>query len=744
MFNEDFKNFIVSDNNILDLQFEDTNDYNDPVTRNFRILKLPFSDELDVLYYGKKTGDVTSFSMSPFCIVNKDETFIYPVLESYISSTDNIYKILSHILVDETPREFVDRKDKYTEEHTDFHASIKNKVFENVKSFFERLDKQYTSNTIVDEDIKNFLSENTDAYEKAIANARERAIEKYADKWAPSEPTAYFVDAQKDKIYEYFRKTFEDKDAYFNETVDKFTKSNTRPNSSIIESFLIKKEYDLIVKESENNDRAKFKDAIIDIFNAPKRKTLKVIFEYPNGETNECVFSKNCFSTYSLSNIKRKIYSEDAINQIPIYAVKSIMWSRSKLLDAANFNLEYSEEDLRKDYIRLDNVSRFKAEDYKNIDFCKEIIERSFDNLSCVNKELFDNEDFIKFLFEKSDDPMKIYSDLPDPVKEDPVLFKKFFPEEKIKKIIEEEKALAFIRLIRPSIKNLDVFKYLIDLGIKPEFLFENIFDYKFYVDPKVLEIMDGKKLNFEPPYSVIGNLFDNCSLDQVEKILSKEMILKKFTYVNMSKESPLKVFDYIDVPGSQNMSRAVLWKNDSKDPSIVESFAYDQSLTFELSKIFVNSNELRKFLEQIGIDYNCSSPDNEKIIPFCSYNQSFFDLLNTENKNTFLEAELDNIQSVRIDDESAIHFSTDYVDFIYYGKNNISMKAIECPHPDEKLVRRDCSLSIDYCEMITEHLKEYVQELTSRTEEINDEDIFDIVNNHINPKVVAPDNDER
>ena len=146
----------------------------------------------------------------------------------------------------------------------------------------------------------------------------------------------------------------------------------------------------------------------------------------------------------------------------------------------------------------------------------------------------------------------------------------------------------------------------------------------------------------------------------------------------------------------------------------LIDSYIDDDFMIFELSKTFNNAYYIPKFLTKLGID-----KEPEKVLPFCSYNPLFLNYVGKDERVTFVESEIANIESFEINNDERISFTTDFCIFEFTGdtdydaSNSFENVCVTSSNDNMKMCFyfRDSEVK----NTAIENIKEYVKNLTGK-----------------------------
>ena len=600
MFTQPFIDFLNSDDKEIIYKQENNVDY--------CVYKRKINDNISMLYDVEfdNTNLYRNQSLEPVCVVNNKTNEILHVLNSYffnyeLSKTDLFKGDINDVI-----NQVKNKKNQFEEE-------VKKAVFDKFESEKDKLIEELTP-----EEIEECKSEVLDL----LINSNE-----------PKDIRLSTDINNNIKFIESLFFNYENlKDRYIQKLYDDYKED--------YKMYLgIKREYEKSMSNLETNDNEKFKSKVLEIFNSRKYKNIKIIYTHPNGDEELVEYGKE-MDRYGFEQVKRDILAHEKINDIPILAIKSIKWSRSVLLNADDYNIDYKQSEKEKDFIKLDNIGHFPEHFYKDPDFIFEAIKTNEYNVKYLTENLKNDKEFCQKILDVAPFRM-VYPSFGDDIKKDVDFVIKNFP-----KNISKYNRCDMLNLL-PGELFADM-KFI-------KFLKEQEFDLEF-VSGKMREV-DILSKEFK---EVLGdyklhNIYNSNILlydfEQIEEVFSEDAIARNFNdvdYTTLPKETILK---YVL---NRNFSEDSLYKNDVRQ-SILSYFAENNEMICEFArKIYRNPV---KFLSELHIN---PTYDNDSVLMFCSYSPLFICLLNKENKELFINSAIDDIEDIYIEDGSII-FSNDY-----------------------------------------------------------------------------------
>ena len=661
-FTDKFEEFLKSNDSRMLLETKAYKTDNNPF-----IEKRKINENCSIIYYSEGFDDELTFSLEPTLLVNNEGELLF-IIDSY-----NSRKYLEEIFNDDNV------KDKIEE-----NFRTKDRTFvETVKTRVETaLNAQYSSY------IDNSEEKKRDYAEKGLSYFTSN-----------TKPT-FSVEYSKTDNFEYVNNLLFNYDDFLESEIEKCIEKNKEKFTNYVN---VKEAYDKIIENINKNDNGKFKTRVLEIFNTRKYKNLKIGFIYPNGEKQVKSYGKE-MDRYGWEQVKRDIISKEKVSNIPIFAIKFIKWSRSTLLDANEYNIEYEKDKMQEDFIKLDNIEKFPEEFYDNEDFCRKIIKVNFCNFGLISDRLKNNKEFILSV---ADDVNRINTlkDISEDLKLDINFMNDFLPKEigryNYDKIVNEIPESGF--------EDINMINLLLSRGIGIDYFAHRIKESLIF-SKEFIKILNGEKITRTPEDE---NIFRKHELSELEKVFDANVIRNKFHIVKYELLPQEKIIDYIV---NEDFRDAILFI-DNGDHSMIEYFANDEYMLYQISRGIRSANTAKCFLEEIGIDIKYNNND---IIPFCSYNAYFFHFLDENNKRTFLESEIANIESYTVESECETVFHTDYSDlryrerYYYYGSGlKITTKGSNCYQEDIS----------EYLNYVSDSLKDFVENETgnrpTNTEEI-------------------------
>ncbi len=564
--------------------------------------KIEASDDINVIYLYEVGNVLKRAEISPALIVDKD---------------GNLLKINNIYLCEDFQDAIFDIKDiskaahEINDSFREFELEIEDKIKEVLKSKEAEFLKEYKFEDFEENAVRNIVNKTTPHF------------------------NFYFSFEEKDIFFLenfYFNKT-----KLFDEAVEKTVEKYTDAYKTY---FFEKSAIEEIEKANKEDDNKRFKREIINILDNPKHKTFTIYYTHPNGKHAESVFAKS-ENDYRLSQIKRDVLAKDTFNNIPVYAIDMVKWGRSTLIKKEDYKLTIDKSEILNKFVENNIVSNFPKEYYKDKGFVRKIADIYERNLEYADKELMSDKDFCLDLYKDGFSLYNLYQYV------DKNLLKNEDFINKIYETINERETNVILSYVKKEdLEDYDYIKFLKSKGVNISEIALRISD-DFVFSSKFYDILDGEKLN-----RVNESAFNKYRLSILEKYLSEKCILRNFRLIDISKEMENKITQYIDLGAPID----VFHKNDD-GRNLIQKYIDNDFMLYELSKTITNANLADTFLRELSIDRN---KDNDSVLPYCSYNTLFLNLLTDENKKIFIENEIANIETFDIED-GEICFKTDF-----------------------------------------------------------------------------------
>lgn len=630
-FTKEFEDFLNSDDQIFLIASVDTS-----YRPHDKILeKRKVNDNVLLIYYSEKEKEIfSSFTLDPLIMIDaksKKPLFVIDLYNArYNTKNGNKDMIFAENGIETISNELYKKIDI-------FKKTIEQGVLKKLEA---------NADSFLSDEIRN--------------NYKDDALQCLVDSTAPSFDFEYSFD----DTYKNINRLCFDYSAFVEDTINEmYEKCKDR----YIKYINISKEYEDLKLSVEKNDNGKFKNKILDIFNSRKYKNIKIDYVYPDGTESTLEYGKE-MNRYGWEQIKRNIISQEKISNIPIFSIKSIRWSRSTLLKASDYNIEYDEKKKEDDFIKLNNVDNFRKERYDDEEFAKRIVIVSDYNFKNISIRLKSKKDFVLELKEKFDvAPERLWGEVGSNLKTDLDFVQKFlsknFSSYEQREIINSTPLECF--------DDINFIKFFVNNNFDINILATKMED-KMLFSREFIELIGDNRINAIP-----DDIIKTHSLEELEKIYTEEAIARRFHELNYTVLPQDKITKYIT---KREFREEQLFVKDGMAPSIVEYYADDEYMLYQLTNGIRSHMGAKKFLDTIHIDPEIN---NDDIIPFCSYNAFFLKTLNKDNQLTFLESEIANIDNYVSHDSYSATFETDYneIELRYrYGEAEFNIKNKDNP----------------------------------------------------------------
>lgn len=621
--------------------------------------KLEASENINIIYLYNIDNVLKRVEMMPSFLVDK---------EGNLLSVNNIYAC-EDFQKDGSFSNMYEESKKINESFREFEREIERAVEEKLKEMESDFLKDYDKNEYREKALNSIVSGNKPYYNIYFSYDNHEL---------------FFLDN-----FYFNRKDF------FEKTVEKVVE---KEKEEYKKCFLTKHELAEIERENLEDDNKKFKNELVKILDSDKHKTLKIYYTYPNNDKGFLEFKKDD-NSYRIAQYKRDILSNDKLLNVPVFSIDSIKWSRSTLLEKKNFNITVKNSDILNTFAELDEVEHFPAEYYKDKGFIKKIVEKNDSNLSLADESLMKDKKFCEDIVEVLNDARVGLKYFDKEITSERTFFEKVF-----EKINENRRRYMLDYIPKEVLEDYDFVKFLKSKNISITDIADHVSE-SFIFTKQFEEILNGEKLT-----SINLNYLPKYRIDFLTKFISEKFICKYFDNIDFSKESADKIAEYIDKGANLN-----IFENKISGISLFDYFKDDEYMTYELSKTISSSYGITPFLRSLGIN---TDTNNDSILPFCSYNTLFMNMLNKDNLTNFVENEIASIDSFEVDEDSSIVFKTDFCKIIlekeYYST---SFGRLEFNSNDTR--NRKYNVDRDTREKAYGYLKNYVKELTGVT--VND-----------------------
>ncbi len=645
MFSEKFKEFLKSDNLMYKFEAKEG-------TKQFA-QKLEASENINIIYLYNIDNILKRVEMMPSFLVDKKGNLL---------SVNNIYAC-EDFQKDGSLSNMYEESKKINESFREFEREIEKAVEKKLKEMESDFLKDYDKNEYREKALDCIVSRNKPYYNIYFSYDNHEL---------------FFLDNF------YFNK----KD-FFEKTVEKVVE---KEKAAYRNCFLTKHELEEIEKENLEDDNKKFKNELIKILDSDKHKTLKIYYTYPNNDKGFLEFKKD-ESSYRITQYKRDILSNNKLLNVPVFAIDTIKWSRSTLLEKKNFNVSVKNSDILNTFMELDEVEHFPSEYYKDKGFIKKIVEKTDNNLSLADESLMKDKKFCEDILEVLNDPRVGLKYFDKSITSDRSFFEKVF-----EKVNENRRRYILDYIPKEVLEDYDFIKFLKSKDVSMTDI-ANYISESFLFTKQFEQILGDEKLN-----SINVEYLPKYNIDFLTKFISEKFICKNFRHIDFAKETPDKIAEFIDKGASVN-----IFENKISGVSLLDYFKDNEYMTYELSKTINSNYDLTPFLRSIGIN---AETDNDSILPFCSYNPIFMNMLNKSNLMNFVENEIASIDSFDLEEEATITFKTDFCKITlekeYYST---AFGRLEFNTNDER--SRKYIADRDTREKAYEYIKNFVKELT-------------------------------
>ena len=612
MFTQPFIDFLNSDNNEFVYKQSENTDY--------CVYRKKVNDNLSILYNVEFDNNslYSSRRIEPFCVINNKTNEILHIIDNYFLKY-NFSKYIDGSI--ETIAESVQNK------VNNFEEEVRNAVLKKFESKKEDLLKEIT-----EEDAKYCKSE---------------ALKCVVDS---TKPRNFVLSLNTSKKIEFIESLFFNYENLKNESIKHLYEKYKNEYKTYLG---INKEFDKMMSDLETDDNEKFKSKILEIFNDKKYKNIKITYVHPNGDEETINYGKE-MNGYGYDQIKRDILTQEKIDNIPIFAIKTIKWSRSTIFDSNNYDIDYEQSKKEKDFIKLDNIGHFPESFYKDPDFILSAVNVNEYNIKYITEDLKNDKSFCQNIANVASFKT-VFPYFGDSIKKDVKFVMENFP----KNISRYYKRDMLNILPSELFQDMEFIKFLKNQEYDLDMISEKMRAIDI-LGKEFREILGDEKL-----YSLPTDIF-LYDFEEIEKVFEKDTIAKNFHYVDYKKLSKETILEYVF---NDNFNENKLYQNDLYQ-SIISYFAEDNDMLCELARKCKNPT---KFLSELHIN---PTYDNDSVLMFCSYSPSFISLLNDENKDLFINSAIDDIQDIYEDDRS-IMFANDYFNIEmrnYYGGEIISI----------------------------------------------------------------------
>ena len=652
MFLEKFLNFLKSDNLIYKITTEDDE-------KKFA-QKIEATENVNVVYLYTVDNVLKRIEMTPSILVDKQgnllsikNTYACDDFKSYLFNED-IYEASRLI----------------TSKIKDFENEIINEV--KVKLASKELD---------------FLKDyDTDYYRKEAINCKINNSYPHFD--------VYFEYENKDIFF--VDKYYFDRKTLLEDTVANLVEKNEPRYKNY---FLTKFEIERMEKENEEDENKKFLNTLVGLLDNPKHKTLKISFKHPDGTIDNREIQK--LNNYSISRFKRDILSNYILENIPVFAIETVKWSRSTLLDRKKFGLKIDNSKLLNTFVECDAVEHFPKEYYKDQGFIKKIVDKHDRNIKYADESLLADKKFCNDLINILCCKRTILNYIDKSLAHDQDFIGNF-----LDSLSDNEKIYTLGSFRKEVLEDYDFVKFLNSKGI-PFTKIANYVSNAFIINKKFEEILNGEKLDTVSDSKIV----EDNRLSILEKFYTKEALKRYSDYIDFSKESADKLCEYINMGAYIDVLEA-----DNGALPLINSYIDDDFMIFELSKTFNNAYYIPKFLAKLGID---KDKEPEKVLPFCSYNPLFLNYVRKDEHITFIESEIANIESFKINNDEEISFTTDFCTFEFKGYSDIndssSFVNVGVTSSNDNIKSYFYFRDSEVRNTAIENIKEYVKKLTGK-----------------------------